>query len=132
MCERNTSKFTSIACHVYNVLDGDICLTNHFQISSKYILMSYYWHVKILVTWWLYWTQVRARNSIVCAATVLFHGPMKSTVTSDHCNNNVFLGGSSPKNPAPGNFVCFDRLHMLAICSTLILMEGCNMFHSCF
>ena len=42
-------------------------------------------------------TQVRARNSIVCAATVIFHGPIKSTVTSDHGNNNAFLGGSSPK-----------------------------------
>ncbi len=42
-------------------------------------------------------TQVGARNSITCAATVIFHGPMKSTVTSEHCKNNAFLGGSSPK-----------------------------------
>ena len=42
-------------------------------------------------------TQVGAWNSIACAVTVIFHGPMKSTVTSEHCNNNAFLGGSSPK-----------------------------------
>ena len=28
-------------------------------------------------------TQFRARNSITCAVTVIFHGPIKSTVTSD-------------------------------------------------
>ena len=42
-------------------------------------------------------TQVRARNSIAYAVTVIFHGPIKSIVTSEHCNNNAFLGGSSPK-----------------------------------
>ena len=43
-------------------------------------------------------TQVGARNSIACAATVIFYGPIiKSTVTSEHCKNNAFLGGSSQK-----------------------------------
>ena len=35
--------------------------------------------------------QVRVRNSIACAATDIFHGPMKSTANSDYGNKNAFL-----------------------------------------
>jgi hypothetical protein len=69
-------------------------------------------------------TQVRARDSIACAATVIFNGPIiKSTVTSDHFNNNALLDGSSPKN---------HTQHLVILYFLTCFTYAYKMFHSYF